>query len=76
MWIEAFTEAKNPDDPTSNEDQLLILPGRGYAVIDGVSAQDPAIAINGLTSGQVAARTVQQATAAFLLDPTADGARP
>ena len=39
MWIEAFTEAKTPDDPASNEDQFLILPGRGYAVIDGVSAR-------------------------------------
>ena len=69
MWIEAFTEAKTPDDPASNEDQLLILPGRGYAVIDGVSART-GHRYDDLTTGQVASRTVQQATAAFLLDPT------
>ena len=37
MRIEAFTAAKTPDDPAGNEDQLLILPGRGHAVIDGVT---------------------------------------
>lgn len=71
MWIEAFTEAKTPNDPWSNEDQLLILPGRGYAVIDGVSART-GHRYDGLTAGQVAARTVQQATAAFLLDDPAE----
>ena len=68
MWIEAFTEAKTPNDPASNEDQLLILPGRGYAVIDGVSART-SHRYDGLTAGQIASHTVQQATAAFLLDP-------
>ena len=75
MRIEAFTEAKTPDDPANNEDQLLILPGRGYAVIDGVSART-GHRYDGLTTGQVAARTVQQATASFLLDPTATALDP
>ncbi|MDH3659173.1 MAG: protein phosphatase 2C domain-containing protein [Alphaproteobacteria bacterium] len=75
MWIEAFTEAKTPDDASSNEDQLLILPGRGYAVIDGVSART-GHRYDGLTAGQVAARTVQQATASFLLDPSATALDP
>ena len=68
MRIEAFTGAKTPDDPANNEDQLLILPGRGYAVIDGVSPRT-CHRYDGLTAGQVAARAVQQAAAAFLLDP-------
>ena len=37
MRIEAFSEGKYLDDPDANEDQFLILPGRGYAVIDGVT---------------------------------------
>jgi hypothetical protein len=37
MWIEAFTQAKDPADPGANEDQFLVLPGLGYAVVDGVS---------------------------------------
>ena len=37
MRIEAFSQAKDPADPGANEDQFLVLPGLGYAVIDGVS---------------------------------------
>jgi len=68
MRIEAFTEAKVPADPSSNEDQLLILPGRGHAVIDGVTDRT-GHRYDGLLAGQLASRTVQQAVAAFLLDP-------
>ena len=68
MRIEAFTEAKVPADPGSNEDQLLILPGRGHAVIDGVTDRT-GDRYEGLLAGQLAGRTVQQAVAAFLLDP-------
>jgi hypothetical protein len=35
--IEAFSEGKYLDDPDANEDQFLVLPGRGFAVIDGVT---------------------------------------
>lgn len=68
MWIEAFTEARIPGEPAANEDQLLILPGRGYAVIDGVTDRT-GHRYDGLSAGLVASRTVQHATAAFLLDP-------
>jgi hypothetical protein len=68
MRIEAFSEAKRPADPGSNEDQLLILPGRGHAVIDGVTDRT-GHRYDGLLAGQLASRTVQQAVAAFLLDP-------
>ena len=37
MKIEAFSEGKNLDAPEANEDQFLVLPGRGYAVIDGAT---------------------------------------
>jgi hypothetical protein len=37
MLIEAFSEAKDPFAPHTNEDRLVILPGRAYAVIDGVT---------------------------------------
>jgi hypothetical protein len=66
MRIEVFTEAKTPADPAGNEDQLLILPGRGCAVIDGVTDRT-GHRYGGLLAGQLAGRVVQQATAAFLL---------
>ena len=68
MRIEAFTQAKVPADPGSNEDQLLILPGRGYAVIDGVTDRT-GHRYEGLLAGQLAGCRVQQAVATFLLDP-------
>jgi hypothetical protein len=37
MKIEAFSEGKNLDAPEANEDRLLVLPGRGYAVIDAAT---------------------------------------
>jgi hypothetical protein len=67
MRIEAFSEARTPGDPAANEDQLLILPGRGYAVIDGVTDRT-GDRYDGLLAGRLASLTVQQATAAFLLD--------
>lgn len=68
MRIEAFTEARTPADPAGNEDQLLILPGRGYAVIDGVTDRT-GHRYDGLLAGRLASRAVQQATASFLVDP-------
>jgi hypothetical protein len=75
MRIEAFTEAKIAADPGSNEDQLLILPGRGHAVIDGVTDRT-GHRYDGLLAGQLAGRTVQGAVAAFLLDPAEAGLDP
>ncbi len=60
MLLEAFTEAKDPARPDSNEDRLVVLPGRLYAAIDGVSARGPA-RYDGMLSGQFAADLVQQA---------------
>jgi hypothetical protein len=68
MRIEAFTEAKTPTDPAGNEDQLLLLPGRGYAVIDGVTDRT-GHRYEGQLAGRLASRTVQAAAARFLLDP-------
>jgi hypothetical protein len=36
--LEAFTLGKIVGQPEANEDSLVIVPGRGYAVIDGVTA--------------------------------------
>ena len=69
MRIEAFSEGKNLDDPGANEDQLLILPGRGYAVIDGVTDRT-GHRYEGMLAGRVAGLLVRDATAGFLLDPT------
>lgn len=68
MRIEAFSEGKNLDDPDANEDQLLILPGLGYAVIDGVTDRT-GHRYDGMLAGRMAGLLVRDATAAFLLDP-------
>jgi hypothetical protein len=68
MRIEAFTEGKNLDDPDANEDQLLILPGRGYAVIDGVTDRT-GHRYDGMLAGRMAGLLVRDATVAFLLGP-------
>lgn len=75
MRIEAFSEGKNLDEPAANEDQLLILPGRGYAVIDGVTDITGRL-FDGMRTGRLASRIVQQATAEFLTDPVAADRRP
>lgn len=64
MRIEAFSQGKDPARPDANEDRFVILPGRAYAVIDGVTARGPA-RYDGKLSGQYAAdllqRTLEQA---------------
>jgi len=67
MRIEAFSEGKDLDAPEANEDQFLILPGRGYAVIDGVTDRT-GHRYDGMLAGRIASRTVQAAVAALLLD--------
>ena len=60
MLIEAFSTGKDPARPEANEDRLVILPGRLYAVLDGVSARSPA-RYDGMLSGQFAAVLAQSA---------------
>ncbi|MGO4387876.1 hypothetical protein AB4Y85_10090 [Microvirga sp. 2YAF29] len=68
MLIEAFTEAKDPSAPHTNEDRLVILPGRAYAVIDGVTDR-LGTRFDGMLSGQYAAMTVQRALEHLLSAP-------
>jgi len=70
MLIEAFTEAKDPSAPHANEDRLVILPGRAYAVIDGVTDR-LGTRYDGMLSGQYAAVTVQRALEHMLSAPDA-----
>ena len=60
MWIEAFSEAKDPSRPETNEDALVILPGRAFGVIDGVSDRS-GVRYDGMLSGCYAARLLQRA---------------
>lgn len=59
MRIEAFSEAKNPAAPEANEDALLILPGRAYAAIDGVSDRT-GVRYDGMLAGCYAATLVRR----------------
>ncbi len=68
MRIDAFSEGKNLDDPGANEDQFLILPDRGFAVIDGVTDRT-GHRYDGMLAGRMAGLVVRDATAGFLLDP-------
>ncbi len=75
MRIEAFSEGKNLDDPDANEDLFLVLPGRGYAVIDGVTDITGRV-YDGMRTGRLASRIVQSAAAGFLTDSAEAEARP
>ena len=60
MLVEAFTAGKDPARPEANEDRLVVMPGRLYAVVDGVSARSPA-RYDGMLSGQFASALAQGA---------------
>lgn len=68
MLIEAFSEAKDPSAPHANEDRLVILPDRAYAVIDGVTDR-LGTRYDGMLSGQYAALTVKGALEHLLSAP-------
>lgn len=72
MLIEAFSEAKDPAAPDTNEDRLVILPGRAFAVIDGVTDR-LGTRYDGMLSGQYAATIVKGALEHALSRP--DGPR-
>ncbi len=75
MRIDAFSEGKNLDDLGANEDQFLILPGRGFAAIDGVTDRT-GHRYDGALAGYVASRLVQRAVAGFLLERTDEPVDP
>ncbi len=58
MRVEAFSAGKNPAAPDANEDRFVVLPGRAYAVIDGVTDRSGR-AYEGKSSGRVAADLIQ-----------------
>ncbi|WP_108395421.1 protein phosphatase 2C domain-containing protein [Devosia submarina] len=64
--LEAFTLGKKFAHPEANEDSLVVMPNRGYAVIDGVTDRN-GTRYGGMLSGQFASRTVQRAVEQFLL---------
>ena len=74
MRIEAFSEGKDPARPEANEDRLVILPGRGYAVIDGVTARIDA-RYDGMLAGQYGATLVADALTTLLAEDRCDDAR-
>lgn len=67
MRIEAFTEAKDPAHPETNEDSIVVLPGRAFAVSDGATDKSGK-RWNGLTGGQIAAATVAETVAQLAFD--------
>ncbi len=75
MKIEAFSEGKNLDAPEVNEDQFLVLPGRGFAVLDGATDITGRV-YDGKRGGWHASRIAMQAVGDFVLDPAEREMRP
>jgi hypothetical protein len=65
MRIEAFSQGKDPARPEANEDRFVVLPGRAYAVIDGVSDR-LGTRYDGMLAGQYGAALVQRRLQALL----------
>lgn len=57
-YVEAFTQAKSKKNPTSNEDRLIAIPDRLYAVIDGATDKSGKT-YDGQTGGQIAGRMLE-----------------
>ena len=67
MRLEAFSRGKIHARPQDNEDALLVLPGLGYAIIDGVSDRSGRM-FDGVKGGLFAARIARRALARFLCE--------
>lgn len=65
MHLELFSAGKPKNDPSLNEDLSVILPGFGFAVIDGLSDRT-GHRYDGLSAGQMAARLVAGEVAGWL----------
>jgi len=58
-YWEAFTQAKDKQNPDSNEDRLIVVPDRLYAVVDGATDKSGKTH-GGLTGGQIAGRVLEE----------------
>jgi hypothetical protein len=67
--LEAFTMGKKFGQPYANEDSFVIIPGQGYAVIDGVTDRN-GTRYGGTLSGQFASRTIKRAVEQFIIAQT------
>src|SRR6478609_609262 len=66
MQIESFSLGKRFASPEENEDSVVILPGRGYAVIDGVTDRSGR-RFGTMRAGRFASARVATEVARFLL---------
>jgi hypothetical protein len=64
LRIEVFSQARDPARPDSNEDAFVVVPGRAYAVIDGVTDRN-GTRYDGMLAGRYAARLVARALQAM-----------
>ncbi len=71
--FQGFTQAKNPDAPETNEDRMVAIPNRLFAVIDGATdisgiRYDDRLG-QGATGGYLAAQAVAEALASAAAGP-------
>lgn len=69
LRLEAFTQGKNRKFPDKNEDSFVLMPGLGYAVIDGVTDRNGS-SYDGMLSGRFASQITKRAIETFLLAQT------
>ncbi|WP_274626734.1 PP2C family serine/threonine-protein phosphatase [Arvimicrobium flavum] len=65
--LEAFTLGKRRGQPETNEDSLVIVPGVGYAVVDGVTDRDGTL-YDGVLGGRFASKSAAATINRYLLD--------
>jgi hypothetical protein len=64
--LEALSVGKKFDSPEANEDSFVVIPGAGYAVIDGVTDRN-GTRYGNMLSGRFAALLMQRAIEEFIL---------
>ena len=58
LKVDFHAESKDPKKPELNEDRYVIVPGKAYAIIDGVSDKS-GMHFDGETGGQIAGRIIE-----------------
>jgi hypothetical protein len=66
-YIETFTQSKEKGNPASNEDRVVAVPDRLYAVIDGATDKS-GLKHAGLTGGQIVGRILEDVIRGMVRD--------
>lgn len=73
-YIETFTQSKEKGNPASNEDRVVAVPDRLYAVIDGATDKS-GLKHGGLTGGQIVGRILEDVIRGMIRDSSGEEAQ-